>query len=212
MKTDISPVSVDVYFIPVATRVPLKFGTQVVTHVTCVRVCVTVANKEGQKAQGWGETPLSAEWAWPSSSLGHNERNEVMEDFCRMLAQAWVEFDRHGHPMELGHGFIESILPGLLEQLNGKWTEKVGPMPHLAALVCSSAFDVAMQNIDGMVAPDSPVNYRLNEALGELALAARAMQQLAKALNPPKGYPRCEGWRLLPNVENPSALISNSTP
>jgi paraquat-inducible protein B len=45
-----------------------------------------------------------------------------------------------------------------------------------------SAFDVAMQNIDGMVAPDSPVNYRLNEALGELALAARAMQQLAKTL------------------------------
>ena len=52
MKTDISPVSVDVYFIPVETRVPLKFGTQVVTHVTCVRVCVTVANKQGQKAQG----------------------------------------------------------------------------------------------------------------------------------------------------------------
>ncbi|MDT8303701.1 MAG: hypothetical protein RQ760_19625, partial [Sedimentisphaerales bacterium] len=149
MKTDIIPVSVDVYFIPVETRVPLKFGTQVVTHVTCVRVCVTVANKQGQKAQGWGETPLSAEWAWPSSSLGHNERNEVMEDFCRMLGQAWVEFNRQGHPMELGHDFIESILPGLLGQLNDKWTEKVGPMPHLAALVCSSAFDVAIHDAYG---------------------------------------------------------------
>jgi len=149
MKTDISPVSIDVYFIPVATRVPLKFGTQVVTHVTCVRICVTVANKQGQKAQGWGETPLSAEWAWPSSSLGHNERNEVMEDFCRMLAQAWVGFDRQGHPMELGHEFIESILPGLLDQLNNKWTEQVGPMPHLAALVCSSSFDVAIHDAYG---------------------------------------------------------------
>lgn len=149
MKTDISPVSVDVYFIPVATRVPLKFGTQVVTHVTCVRVCVTVVNKQGQKAQGWGETPLSAEWAWPSSSLGHNERNEVMEDFCRMLGQAWVELDLQGHPMELGHGFIESMLLGLLEELNDKWTEKVGPMPHLAALVCSSAFDVAIHDAYG---------------------------------------------------------------
>jgi len=148
MKTDISPVSIDVYFIPVATRVPLKFGTQVVTHVTCVRICVTVANKQG-KAQGWGETPLSAEWAWPSSSLGHNERNEVMEDFCRMLAQAWVGFDRQGHPMELGHEFIESILPGLLDQLNNKWTGQVGPMPHLAALVCSSAFDVAIHDAYG---------------------------------------------------------------
>ena len=44
------------------------------------------------------------------------------------------------------------------------------------------AFDVAMQDIDGMVAPESPTSYRLNEALKELALAARAMQQLAKTL------------------------------
>ncbi|MHC4104066.1 MAG: enolase C-terminal domain-like protein [Planctomycetota bacterium] len=149
MKTDISPVSVDVYFIPVETRVPLKFGTQVVTHVTCARVCVTVENKQGQTAKGWGETPLSAEWAWPSSSLGHNERNEVMEDFCRMLAQAWVQFERYGHPIEIGHDFIESVLSGLLEQLNNKWREKVGPMPHLAALVCSSAFDVAIHDAYG---------------------------------------------------------------
>ena len=151
MKTDISPVSVDVHFIPVETRVPLKFGTQVVTHVTCARVCVTVANKQGQRAQGWGETPLSAEWAWPSSSLGHNERNEVMEDFCRMLAEAWVQFERQGHPIELGHDFIESILPGLLDQLNNKWSEQVGPMPHLAALVCCSAFDVAIHDAYGQL-------------------------------------------------------------
>ncbi len=151
MKTDINAVSVDVYFIPVETRVPLKFGTQVVTHVTCARVCVTVANKQGQRAQGWGETPLSAEWAWPSSSLGHQERNEVMEDFCRMLAKAWVQFEKAGHPIELGNDFIESILPGLLEELNNKWSEKVGPMPHLAALVCSSAFDVAIHDAYGQL-------------------------------------------------------------
>jgi len=66
MNTDVEPISVDLYFIPVKTRVPLKFGTQVVTSVTCARVCVTVANKQGQYAHGWGETPLSAEWAWPS--------------------------------------------------------------------------------------------------------------------------------------------------
>ena len=44
------------------------------------------------------------------------------------------------------------------------------------------AFDSAMQNIDGLVAPESPTSYRLNQALRELALAARALQQLAKTL------------------------------
>ena len=148
MKTDISPISAEVYFIPVETRVPLKFGTQVVTHVTCARVCITVANEQGQHAKGWGEVPLSAEWAWPSK-LGHQERNEVMEDFCRMLAEAWAQCDKKGHPIELGNDFIESILPGLLDKLNKKWSEKVEPMPHLAALVCSSAFDVAIHDAYG---------------------------------------------------------------
>ncbi len=150
MKTDISPVSVDLYFIPVETRIPLKFGTQVVTHVTCARVCVTVANKQGQRAQGWGETPLSAEWAWPSS-LGHQERNEVMEDFCRMLAEAWTQFDRQGHPIELGSDFIKSILPGLLNRLNDQRGEQAEPMPHLAALVCCSTFDVAIHDAYGQL-------------------------------------------------------------
>ena len=45
------------------------------------------------------------------------------------------------------------------------------------------AFDSAMTDIDGMVSPESPTSYRLNAALKELALAARAMQQLAKTLD-----------------------------
>jgi paraquat-inducible protein B len=44
------------------------------------------------------------------------------------------------------------------------------------------AFDNAMTDIDGLVSPESPASYRLNEALRELAMAARAMQQLAKTL------------------------------
>ena len=45
-----------------------------------------------------------------------------------------------------------------------------------------TAFETAMEDIDSLVAPDSPTTYRMNEALKELALAARAMQQLAKTL------------------------------
>jgi L-alanine-DL-glutamate epimerase-like enolase superfamily enzyme len=148
--TDISPVSVDLYFIPVETRVPLKFGPETLTSVICARACITVANKQGQKAQGWGETPLSVQWAWPSS-LGYQERCDAMQLFCRMLAEAWAAFEQRGHPIELGSAFINSILPGLLVQLNSQRGWQTEPMPYLAALVCCSAFDVALHDAYGQL-------------------------------------------------------------
>jgi len=146
--TDINPVSVDLYFIPVETRVPLKFGPETLTSVICARACVTVADKQGQKAQGWGETPLSVQWAWPSS-LGYQERCDAMQLFCRMLAEAWAAFEHRGHPIELGSDFIESVLPGLLNKLNRKRGSQTESMPWLAALVCCSAFDVALHDAYG---------------------------------------------------------------
>lgn len=147
MKTDISPAGVDLYFIPVKTRVPLKFGPETLTSVICARVCVTVADNRGRKAQGWGETPLSVQWTWPSS-LSYQERCDAMQLFCRMLAEAWAKFDQQGHPMELGSEFIETVLPALLKKLNMD-RGKAEPMPHLAALVCCSAFDLAVHDAYG---------------------------------------------------------------
>jgi len=148
MKTDVHPVSVDLYLIPVETRVPLKFGPETLTSVICARVCLTVDGGAGQRAQGWGETPLSVQWAWPSR-LGYQERCDAMQAFCRMLAQAWAGFTEQGHPIELGHLFNESILPGLLNELNAGRGEDAEPMPPLAALVCCSAFDVALHDAYG---------------------------------------------------------------
>jgi hypothetical protein len=67
MRTDIHPVSVDLYFLPVTTRVPLKFGPETLTSVICARACMTVVDGKGNRAQGWGETPLSVQWVWVSS-------------------------------------------------------------------------------------------------------------------------------------------------
>ena len=109
MKPDIVPVSVGLYFIPIELRIPLKFGPEITTEVVCARVRMTVANKQGQKAQGWGETPLSVQWTWPGT-LSYEERCEALQQFCRMLAEAWARFGQHGHPMELGSEFIETVL------------------------------------------------------------------------------------------------------
>jgi L-alanine-DL-glutamate epimerase-like enolase superfamily enzyme len=150
MNTDVAPVSVDLYFIPIETRIPFKFGRETLTSVTCARVCITVANRRGEKAQGWGETPLSVQWAWPSG-IEYQKRAKAMQLFCRMLAEASAKFDQRGHPVELGSDFVESILPGLLKRLNHQRGEQAEPMPWLAALVCCSAFDIALHDAYGQL-------------------------------------------------------------
>ena len=146
MQTDVRPVGVDLYFLPVETRVPLKFGPETLTSVICARACLTVENGEGKRSEGWGETPLSVQWTWPSG-ISYQERCDAMQDFCRTLAEAWAGFARAGHPMEVGHEFIESVLGGLLDGFNRQRSGE--PMPWLAALVCCSVFDIALHDAYG---------------------------------------------------------------
>jgi L-alanine-DL-glutamate epimerase-like enolase superfamily enzyme len=148
MDSDIRCVCSKVFFLPIQTRVPFKFGRETLTSVTCARVCVTVQNLKGERAQGWGETPLSVQWAWPSS-LEYSERAEAMQLFCRMLAEAWVAFDSSGHPIEVGYEFVENILPKLLDELNSRPDRQNESMPLLTALVCCSAFDIAVHDAYG---------------------------------------------------------------
>ena len=145
---DIQVASVAVHYLPVKMRMPLKFGAESVESVTCIRVAITVSGAEGRTATGWGETPLSVTWAWPSAKLSYQERYDAMVEFCTMLAKAWVESSETGHPVEIGHAFIESILPDLLNRFNEDRTE---PLPHLAALISASAFDLATHDAYGML-------------------------------------------------------------
>jgi len=148
-RTDIRAGNTSLYFLPVETRVPLKFGPETLTHVTCARVCMRVENAGGRSAEGWGETPLSVQWVWPSS-LPYEERHKALKDFCIKLARAWADFGIMGHPMEVSHAFLESQLPDLLEEFNQQHTT-AEPMPWLAALVCCSAFDVALHDAYGIL-------------------------------------------------------------
>ena len=104
-STDIRVVGTQLFFLPVETRVPLKFGPEILTHVTCARARLTVQLADGRTANGWGETPLSVQWVWPSA-LPYEPRHEALKEFCQHLAKAWSEFDAIGHPLELGHDFL----------------------------------------------------------------------------------------------------------
>src|ERR1700733_11933412 len=97
--TDIRPVAVELYFLPIKARMPLKFGPEVTTEVTCARVRMTVEDATGHRAEGWGETPLSVQWVWPSR-LTYEERHQALRALCVRIAQAWGEYrDRAGHPV-----------------------------------------------------------------------------------------------------------------
>lgn len=108
-----------------------------------------IEDSKGNVAEGWGETPLSVQWVWPSS-LSYEERHRAIRNFCVNLAHAWKSFDMSGHPIEVGHAFQQEKLPKMLKEFN-KQRKKSDAMPYLAALVCCSPFDIALHDAYGVL-------------------------------------------------------------
>ena len=61
-STDVRPIASTLYLLPVATRMPLKFGAEVTTEVTCARVRLTVQGRDGKTADG-GAAPAGLYFA-----------------------------------------------------------------------------------------------------------------------------------------------------
>lgn len=144
---DVKIVDVELYFLPLTMRVPLKFGSEVSTGYDTARVRMTVMGTDGNTANGWGESPLSPAWAFPGSQPFF-ERLEMMREYCRELACRWRSFGETGHPMEIGHAFAE---------------KKLGrELPLLAALTCCAPFDLALHDAYGIL-HKKPVYETYNE-------------------------------------------------
>ncbi|TWU44626.1 hypothetical protein Poly51_60580 [Rubripirellula tenax] len=146
-STDVEIQSVRLHYLPVTMRMPLKFGPESVSSVTCARVAVTVVDADGKTAVGWGETPLSVTWAWPSAAMTYAQRFDAMTDFCGQLAKNWTSNPATGHALEIGHHFLDHIMPSMVESFNAGRGEHA--MPHLAALIAASAFDIATHDAYG---------------------------------------------------------------
>ena len=140
-------IDASLYFLPVQMRVPLKFGNQVLTKVICARACVKVEAADGSVATGWGETPLSVGWVWPAP-IDYDNRAEALETFTSQIAQSLKDFDASGHALDIGHAFIETRLEALQDAFNSNRSREAA-LPHLAALVCFSPFDIALHDAYG---------------------------------------------------------------
>ena len=168
-NTDVRPVALSLHYLTVPMRTPLKFGPEICAGVTFARVRLTVADRQGRRAHGWGETPLGVQWCWPSR-LAYAPRLELMQRLCERLAPQWLALSEWGHPVELGHGFLETVLPGMVEQLNGE--VNIGePLPWLTGLICAAAFDLALHDAYGVL-HGQPVYATYNAAFMNRDLAA----------------------------------------
>jgi L-alanine-DL-glutamate epimerase-like enolase superfamily enzyme len=149
--TDVRPVAVELYFLPIKARMPLKFGPETTTEVTCARVKLTVEDAHGRRASGWGETPLSVQWVWPSH-LSYSDRHDALRSLSRKIAAAWVGRQwAPAHPIELGHRFLGEVLPDLAGSFNHFERHSTEAVPWLGALVCASPFDLALHDAFGVL-------------------------------------------------------------
>jgi L-alanine-DL-glutamate epimerase-like enolase superfamily enzyme len=146
-STDVRVSAVKLFFLEAPMRVPLKFGGETISSCSVARVHMEVTGKDGRTAWGWGESVLSPGWAWPAPCT-FAERDGFMKEFSTGLAADWSRFDFYGHPMEVGHEFLHTRLDTLLEQANAG---REFPMPHLAALNCTAAFDLGLHDAYGVL-------------------------------------------------------------
>jgi L-alanine-DL-glutamate epimerase-like enolase superfamily enzyme len=147
--TDIRLKAATLWFLPVQTRVPLKFGPETLTSVTCARAKVRVEDRRGRSAEGWGETPLSVQWVWPSK-LPYELRHAALKAFCIEVGRAWTGSGEFGHPIELGWDFQQQRLRRMLGSTESRPTGEED-LPWLAALVCGSVFDQAIHDAYGQL-------------------------------------------------------------
>ena len=152
--TDVRVVGVQLYLLPVETRMPLKFGRETVTRVTCARARVTVEDRRGRRASGWGETPLSVQWGWPGP-LAYQNRHDVMTYLCDALGNWLVRRGFIGHPIEIGHDFLHPLLSirtyGFNVQRAATGETQRFEVPKLARLICASVLDQAVHDAYGVL-------------------------------------------------------------
>ncbi|MEM9827359.1 MAG: mandelate racemase/muconate lactonizing enzyme family protein [Planctomycetota bacterium] len=151
------------YLLPVRMRMPLKFGSESVEHVVCLRVRVTLQSDDGRTAVGWGETPLSVTWAWPDPKLSYADRYDAMVAFADSLQTHLVDRPARGHAIEIGHDMTEHLLPTLraasapavstpavsAPAVSTPAASVTGGVPELASLVIGSAYDLAVHDAYG---------------------------------------------------------------
>jgi len=151
LDSDIRILKLDPHLRTDKFRVPLKFGSVVVTDSTSLIVKATVENKRGEVADGWGSMPLMDKWAFPDPSVSHEKKFEAMREIgirtCKMLEKATGK--DYAHPIDIMLGSKQEILKIARSVEKDLRLEK--PIPILGVLVSTSPIDAAIHDAFGRV-------------------------------------------------------------
>jgi len=130
-------------------RAPYKFGGRVVDRVTLLNVHCRVTTRNGKTARGFGSMTMGNMWAFPSKTMTYDQTLDAMKELADRIARLTGECKEVGHPLDLNHVLEpEYVKAANVVAIAGKLAE---PVPKLATLVVSSAFDAAMHDAFGKV-------------------------------------------------------------
>ena len=148
MNSDIKILEVTPFFLPVKTRVPLKFGAVVLREVTYAQVKVKAENRKGEVGIGWGAIPLSDFWAFPTKEIAHEIKEKAMVECVKSFCRAVAGFKGYAHPVRI---FVETEkdLPKICREVTGKVPGLTQEYPFLAGLVSASCVDAAVHDAFG---------------------------------------------------------------
>lgn len=149
MQSDIRVRSVETFKVMTRCRTPLKFGAVVVDELPIGYTRVTVENRRGQVATGWGAMFLMDLWAWPVSQASHEAKNQVMCHLLDAYAGVIGSYNEFSHPLEI---FMTTKAD--LQRMSACLCTRFTPgetMPYLGALICASPLDHALHDAFGHV-------------------------------------------------------------
>lgn len=149
MQSDIRVRSVETFKVMTRCRTPLKFGAVIIDELPIGYARVTVENRRGQAATGWGAMFLMDLWAWPVSQAPHAIKNQIMCDLLDAYAGVIGSYNEFSHPLEI-FMTTKADLARMSQCLCNRFTPGE-TMPYLGALIAASPVDHALHDAFGRV-------------------------------------------------------------
>jgi len=142
-----------VTFHPQRLVMPLQLSSGIIEEITEARVTAEVEVADAkQKGRGHGSIYLSGLWAWPQSSLDHDQKDAALREFSERIVDAFPSLlDREAlHPLEMGlklHDWACNQLPSHAD------------IPPLARAMCASPLDAAIHDAVGIALKRSAFDF-----------------------------------------------------
>lgn len=146
---DIRILDVQVDFEPVAFRAPLKFGGRVLEHTDLINVQMTVEDRKGHQARGFGSMPLGNIWAWPSADVSAADAEKAMKVYASKVGELFATYPEFGHPLEIFFAVSAEFHHQATRISDSQGVAEA--VPELAQLVCSSPTDAALHDAYGRI-------------------------------------------------------------